>query len=1091
MSNSKVHTENGGLTQEILDNLNVEQARDDNKKYLDGLGGTDGLIKLVDTNVHDGLTQEKVESQREKFGNNSFPESPMEGFFALLFAAFQDPTLLILIAAAIVSLALGLADPAHGDEGWIEGGAILIAVFVVANVSAFNDYTKELQFRALEASSQQDERTSVIRDGGTQRVNPVDLVVGDIILLQAGDSIPADCVLVDSSTVMCNESALTGESDDLKKTKHKDCFLLSSCLVTSGEDSRAVVIGIGAHSQWGKIKANLVSESVNTPLQDKLEHMAELIGYVGLVAAIGTFIVMVISIWARHDGEDIVGGLIEAFILAVTIVVVAIPEGLPLAVTIALAYSTKKMYKDQCFIRVLAACETMGNATNICSDKTGTLTENLMTVVEGYFGDVKYDQDVFAQASINEAVKTNLAENFCLNRNAYFIYKDSNGVELHRPNVIGSKTEGALMTLAKNWGFQYEAVQEKQFDANKGDVLFPFNSLKKRSTVKVHRNDGSVRLYIKGASEWVLKDCVSYAGKDGNPLPMNPQKVSEIEKAIVDMANNALRTLLIAHRDFPNEAALPSNWRDDPPDNSNLVCDGIVGIIDPLRSDVKEAVRIAQEAGVTVRMVTGDNMNTARAIARNCGILTADGESIEGPVYRNLTPAGADVALQKLQVMARSSPEDKFLLVTRLNGYAIPETKEEWEEKHKDKVGITWEKDRDRIMPGYLEEWESTRPGGGHVVGVTGDGTNDAPALKAADVGLAMGIAGTKVAQSASDIVILDDKFSSIVRAIMWGRSVYDNIRKFLQFQLTVNVVALLIVFIGACGGFPPPLNAVMMLWINLVMDTLGALALATEAPTFKLLARRPYRRQAGLISRPMMRHIGFQSLFQLILLLVLLFDGPRQFGIREGEWCADYSVNSKSTKWDPATGKKDASGTITCKSFDQKCDNTDDICLEEEKEEGGFKFTFFELEDFKSECLVCKRIDHTHGTLMFNTFVWCQIFNEYNSKSLTDDWDVFSDLPTNYMFIFVSLLTVFLQVILVEFGGEFLGVSPLTLNQWLVNIALGFITLPVGIIMRFFPVKEDPASFFDDGSGPSTAGKQASVQIEMVAKEEPKAVDL
>ena len=266
-----------------------------------------------------------------------------------------------------------------------------MAVFIVAIVSAGNNYSKELQFRSLEKSSQRDERTSVLRDGEIDRINPKDLVVGDVIILQAGDSIPADCIIFDNSIVSSNESALTGEAEDLKKSRQKDCFLLSSCLLTEAEDKLyAMVFGIGKNSQWGKIKANLVSEAVNTPLQDKLEDMAGLIGYIGMVAAMGTFTAMVASIWLRNGGADVLDGFVEAFIMGVTIVVVAIPEGLPLAVTISLAYSTKKMYEDQNFIRVLAACETMGNATNLCSDKTGTLTENRMTVVEGWVGNKKY-----------------------------------------------------------------------------------------------------------------------------------------------------------------------------------------------------------------------------------------------------------------------------------------------------------------------------------------------------------------------------------------------------------------------------------------------------------------------------------------------------------------------------------------------------------------------------------------------------------------------------------------------------------------------------------------------------------------------------
>ena len=1075
------HVSPTDITQDDLDSLNVAQARDDNRAALDSLGGVDVLMRKLNTSASDGLSSDMVDRLRRTFGRNAFPESPMKGFLTLFFEAFQDTTLIILILAAIVSLVIGIYE--HGPaDGWIEGGAILIAVFLVASVSAGNDYTKELQFRSLEKSSQNDERCSVFRSGAIERINPVDLVVGDVILLQAGDMIPADAIVCDSNAIMSNEAALTGEPEDLKKTKDKDCFLLSSCLITDGEECRAVVIGIGVNSQWGKIKANLVSEAVNTPLQDKLEIMAQQIGYIGLVAAVGTFIAMVISIWARHHGKDILGGFIEAFILAVTIVVVAIPEGLPLAVTISLAYSTKKMYQDQCFIRVLAACETMGNATNICSDKTGTLTENRMTVVEGYFADSKLSQSQFTTENvlsqgICQAARDIIAENVCINRVAYLVYKDQDGRPLHRPNVIGSKTEGALILMADSWGYKYDEVKNNAF-REETDRMFAFNSAKKRSTAIIHKADGKIRLLCKGAPEWVLRDCTHYLGSDGTPQRMTDEKRAEIETHIVNMANDALRTLCIAHRDF-SPGTLPADWQDNPPDDAELCCDGIVGIIDPLRSDVVDAVRTAQNAGVTVRMVTGDNLNTAKAIARQCGILTVEGQAIEGPVFRAMTPAQVDDILPNLQVMARSSPDDKYLLVTRLNGYAIPSNKEEWEEKHRNRPGVTWEKDRDLLLPGYWAEWSRTRPEGGQVVGVTGDGTNDAPALKAADVGLAMGITGTKVAQSASDIVILDDKFSSIVRAIMWGRSVYDNIRKFLQFQLTVNVVALLLVFIGACAGFEPPLNAVMMLWVNLIMDTLGALALGTELPTRKVLDRKPYKRTAPLVSRPMMRNILCQSAFQLILLLILLFDGARLFNVPNGAACARYDVESSdATRWNFDSNKKVAqgSGEISCDTFTDICPDKDEECYRDTHNTVDGMVNFSDLDDFSSLCFDdCLEYSYVHGSIMFNTFVFCQVFNEYTSKELGDEWDVFSSIGRNYIFLGVTAVTVGLQIMLIEVGGEFIKTSPLSAEQWLITIALAAIAIPVGVLMRFIPVKEDPDTFFDN----SDSIAQAAARME------------
>jgi P-type Ca2+ transporter type 2C len=779
---------------------------------------------------------------------------------------------------------------------------------------------------------------------------------------------------------------------------------------------------------------------------------------------------MVISIWARHHGKDVLGGFIEAFILSVTIIVVAIPEGLPLAVTIALAYSTKKMYQDQCFIRVLAACETMGNATNICSDKTGTLTENRMTVVEGYFADMKYSQAQFGSTSteLHPETKEIISQNVSVNRIAYLVHKDAQGNPLDKPNVIGSKTEGALIIMCQKWGVDCE-VMKKEIYNETTDKLFAFNSGKKRSTAIIHRPNGTVRLLCKGASEWVLRDCTHYLKTDGKIEPLTSEKMMEVEKFILDMANNALRTLCLAHLDFPKNGNLPADWMENPPDSGNLCLDCIVGIIDPLRADVVEAVRIAQGAGVTVRMVTGDNLNTACAIARQCGILTDEGQAIEGPVFRQMTPAAVDEILPNLQVVARSSPDDKYLLVTRLNGYAIPDGKEEWEEKHRGKVGVAWETHRDLLLPGYREEWMRTRPGGGQVVGVTGDGTNDAPALKAADVGLAMGITGTKVAQSASDIVILDDKFSSIVKAIMWGRSVYDNIRKFLQFQLTVNVVALLIVFIGACAGFDPPLNAVMMLWINLIMDTLGALALATESPHLSVLNRKPYKRTAFLVSRPMMRNIAAQSLFQLILLFIILFNASL-FGVKPGERCAKYSVSgSTETYWNYSTHHKlsdPSTGEVSCATFKAYCPDRDQDCFEATHLSPTHTdhFIFSDFDKFSSVCLdSCLEYSWVHGSMIFNAFVFCQVFNEYNSKNIYSDWNIFTSILENPIFIMVSIVTVGLQIMLIEAAGPFMSTSPLTLGQWGVTIGLAALSFPVGILMRFIPVAEDPDTFFDN----------------------------
>jgi len=507
-------------------------------------------------------------------------------------------------------------------------------------------------------------------------------------------------------------------------------------------------------------------------------------------------------------------------------------------------------------------------------------------------------------------------------------------------------------------------------------------------------------LYVKGASEIVLGFCKTSVNDKGVATDLDKSKKEYLTNDVITaMAKDALRTIAIGYCDFttediPDPATLTDDWGYE----QKLILQAIVGIIDPLRDDVIDAVQTCQSAGIMVRMVTGDNLETAKAIAKRCGILTEGGIALEGPEFRKMTPADLDVILPKLQVLARSSPDDKHTLVTRLNGKALPRNEEEWKEHHPDN---NWETERNLILPGYWQEWSTKYGNDGEVVGVTGDGTNDAPALKAADVGLSMGLSGTDVAKEASDIVILDDKFSSIVKAVLWGRCVYDNIRKFLQFQLTVNVVALCLVFIAACLDGATPLNAIMMLWVNLIMDTMGALALGTEMPKEELLERKPYKRSAPLVSRPMARNILVQSAYQLGVLMLFLLYGPSWLGTNEGDQCVKVS---------------------------------DGLCVQ---------------------------ADYTHYSFIFNAFVFCQIFNEFNARSIGDDWKAaFSGLATNPMFLSIIAISIVVQIVFLEAFGSFTKTAGLTLAHWCITIAVGAVSVPLGVLMRFIPVTEDENTF-------------------------------
>lgn len=824
--------------------LNTTQLRELNvnkdTKEVAELGGIKGIASKLRTEIENGLgkdeSDEAFASRSAEFGKNELIEPPIQSLWSMVVNALKEPILILLLVAAIVSILFGLfleesflKHKKVSKTGWIEGVAIMVAVFLVVSVSAGNDYSKEKKFRALN-KIKNDRQVKVRRAGTEDKVSIATIQVGDVVILGTGDQVPADGLFIDGHDLAIDESSMTGEPDAVKKTP-KAPFLLSGCQVTTGTGSM-LVTAVGMNSEWGVTYSKLIEPREQTPLQEKLESLAKLIGYVGMGVAALLFIVLTIEFIVKYTtSEKFEAAKMQEFIrfiiLCISIVVVAVPEGLPLAVTIALAYSMKAMLKDKNLVRHLAACETMGGATNICSDKTGTLTENLMTVTNVWMAGNNYSGELKETLSenIEKEVLRNLATSCCINSNAFLKWNEAK----KKQDFIGSTTECALLVLADKLGYEYGRVRKEQ----KVVTLFPFSSDRKRMSTVVAEGSGA-RLHCKGASEIILGLCSSYVNGKGKVVDLSDKEKHDIESIINELASNGLRTLSIAYKDLPTQQ---EEYETPPEDNLTLLA--IVGIKDPLRAEVPAAIELCKLAGITVRMVTGDNKLTATKIATDCGILQEGMLVMEGPDFRKLSDEEVDAILPKLRVLARSSPTDKHRLVTRLK---------------------------------FNKE----------VVAVTGDGTNDAPALKAADVGMAMGIAGTETAKEASDVIIMDDNFASIVKAVMWGRSVRQNIQKFLQFQMTINAVALIIAFVSAVSGLGEPLTAIQLLWVNLIQDTFAALALATEKPTEALLYQKPTGRHERLITPTMWRTIFCNAFYECFVLFWIVYYGHHLFNITE-----------------------------------------------------------------------------------------------------------------------------------------------------------------------------------------------------------------
>ena len=763
------------------------------------------LLAKTGTDSEKGLNPEQVEKSRRTYGTNSFVRQSHESLAKRIWDASTEPMLVMLIFAAIITLAVNITRYFTGGEyNFLECVGIFAAIALSVVITIITEGKSAKAFEALNKINE-DTLIKVIRNGEPQLITQKEIVVGDIIMIETGDKIVADGRLFSSNDLSVDESALTGESLPVKKDAEFVCqkstpvaeranMLYSGCFVSAG-NGQMLVTGVGNDTEFGQIAQELSSiEKTTTPLQEKLDKLGKQITVLGASAAAIVFAIEVLQF--VMNGQLNLDTVSDAFITSIVLIVAAVPEGLPTIVAVSLALNIIKMSKENALVKKMIACETIGCVNIICSDKTGTLTENRMTVQKIYTGG-----ELINPEQLKDEM---LLKNYCINSNANISEEDGSW------SFIGNPTEGSLLAAAAKAGVDYQELRHA------ADIVrvFPFSSQNKDMSTIVREN-GKEILYVKGNPEKIISLCTG---------------ISEEEKEknfhlMEEFQNKAGRLLAFAHKE------LEGQYNDEEQDEveQGLIYDGFVVISDPLSPDVYESIRNCRSAGIEVKMLTGDNIRTARAIANELHMLDDDHIAVEAADIEKLTDEDLKEALKKIQVIARSTPLVKMRVVKLL--------KEQ-----------------------------------GNVVAVTGDGINDAPAIKHADVGIAMGIAGTDVTKEASDMVLLDDSFSTIIKAVQWGRGIYENFKRFIQFQLTVNVSSVVVVICSILACFSAPFTALELLWINIIMDGPPALTLGLEPIRPDLLKHKPTRRNENIISKKMLLRIFVNGIFISVIFMLQHF---------------------------------------------------------------------------------------------------------------------------------------------------------------------------------------------------------------------------
>lgn len=742
-----------------------------------------------------GLTDAQATMSAQKYGANSFTREKPPSLGRRILAAASEPMIIMLILAAAIALGVNIARALGGGEAdFLECAGIFAAIFLSVIITVVMEGKSAKAFETLNRINE-DIFVKVIRDGEVRMIGQKELVVGDIVCVETGDKISADGRLLESACLYADEASLTGESVPVEKdacavfpcedtpVAERINMLYSGCFITSGS-GKMIVSAVGDKTEFGKIARELSkTEKSSTPLQEKLAKLGKLITLLGAIAAAVVFVIQLVLFIS--NGTANLDTVSEAFITSIVLIVAAVPEGLPTIVAVSLAINIIKMAKQNALVKKMVACETVGCINVICSDKTGTLTENKMTVAKIGVDGRMLDPD--------ELQNRELIHNFCLNSTADVRLEEA------QPGFIGNPTECALLVAAHKAGYDYRELRQ----ANEAEYVFPFSSETKNMT-SIFMQDEKVIAYTKGSPERILAMC-----------GVTDTARSEIESGITSFQEKACRVIAFAHK----EIACGDFEMERCSIESGMIYDGYVAITDPLREDVYEAVVRARSAGIDLKILTGDNIVTATAIAEELDLLEEGHVAVEANRLECATDEEIESLLPDIRVIARSTPTVKMRVVNALKRM-------------------------------------------GSVVAVTGDGINDAPAIKNADVGIAMGISGTEVSKEASDIVLLDDSFSTIVKAVQWGRGIYENFQRFIQFQLTVNLSSVIVVLCSIIAGFASPFTALQLLWINLIMDGPPALTLGLEPIREDLMNRRPIGRDSSIVTRGMLSRIAFNGIF-------------------------------------------------------------------------------------------------------------------------------------------------------------------------------------------------------------------------------------